>query len=227
MKRVLRSLAAPAAVIGVLSAPGSAVAGLIQVGEAVEDKGSVTTVIGHNEFRSHMLVILHAPDWGDRAGTYFKRNREVFVIDRVITEHFYNVYPVFIDIPQPVDLLANITIPFFMATGPSKTDLRPLPADSSVASAELESGKVWHPAKMTSFFDVFTELPLTGPNGEQYQWDLSGFTQSQGNFYLAEVTMTAGQFSYVPEPSSAWLAVVGLAGLLGLRPRRHAMRNSR
>jgi hypothetical protein len=222
MKKLLHSLAAFTAFAGLVSIPGLSIAGLIQVGSAIEDKGTRTTVIGHNEFRSFMKVILHAPDWGDRAGTYTRKNREVFVIDAVITEHFFNVYPLVIDVPQPVDLSSDITIPFFMATGSSAADLGPLPAGGSVASAQLKDGYgVWHPATISSFFDVFTDLPSVGPNGEQYEWDLSGFTETQGNFYLAQVPMTADQFS-VPEPSALWLTLLGLAGLLYLRSRKSA-----
>lgn len=200
MKKMLYAVAVGLTFIAELS-----VAGIIQVDTAIEDKGTLITVIGHNEFTSLMTVTLPPSDWDDRARTYVLGNQEVFVIDAVIAEHFFNVYPLVIDIPQPVDLLASITIPFFMATGSSATDLGPLPTNGSVASAEMRDGYgIWHPAEINSFFDVFADLPLTGPNGEQYQWDLSGFTQTQGNFYLAEVTMTADQFS-VPEPSTLFL----------------------
>jgi hypothetical protein len=197
------------------SFPGLSVAGIIQVDTAVEDKGTVTTVIGHNEFTSSMTATLHAPDWGERAGTYSRGNREVFVIDTVITEHFFNIYPLVIDVPQPVDLMADVTIPFFMATGTSATDLHPLQVNGSVDSAEMRDGEgTWHEATMSSFFDIFVDLPLLGPNGEQYQWDLSGFTETQGNFYLAEVTMTTDQFSAsVPEPSTLLLLIPMVTGI--------------
>lgn len=135
------------------SLPELSVAGIIQVDTAVEDKGKLTTIIGHNEFNSSMTVTLHAPDWGGRAGTYTRGNREVFVIDAVITEHFFNVYPLVIDIPQPVNLSADITIPFLMVTGSSETDLGSLPTNGSVASAEMRDGYgAWHPAVISSFF---------------------------------------------------------------------------
>lgn len=135
MKKMLYAVAVVLTFIAELS-----VAGIIQVDTEIEDKGTLITVIGHNEFTSLMVVTLPAPDWGNRAGTYLLGNREVFVIDAVITEHFFNVYPLVIDIPQPVGLLASITIPFFMATGSSATDLGPLPTNGSVASAEMRDG---------------------------------------------------------------------------------------
>jgi len=193
-----------------------AYAGLIEV-IAVEDKGTVTTVVGHTEFLSHMKITLHAPDWGDRAGTYERKNREVFVIDSITTQHFWNIYPAFIHIPQPPILASNITIPFFMATGEDPANLGPLPDGGSLDSASMWDGYGGsHTGTIDSFFDVFFELPLTGPNGEQYQWDPMIENMPDGNYYLSQVTMTVDEFTArVPEPSALLIVGAGMMGLLG------------
>ncbi len=197
----------------------SSFGGLIEV-ISVEDKGEVITIIGHNEFKSSMTVTLHWPDWGELSGTYRRGNREVFVIDKIIEEHFFNVYPVAIEIPQPVDLQQLITIPFFMATGQNPLELGPLPDGAQVTSAEMQDGSgTWHPANIYSFFDVFVDLPIEGPHGETYTWDLDRFATTQGNFYLAEVTMSAGVFA-APEPSTLALILLGGLGWSALRRKR-------
>ena len=185
-------------ILGVLSST-LAYAGIIDA-IALEDKGSVTIVEGHWTPPSYMKIILHYPDWGDRSGTYVRRNKERFVIDRIYTAHFWNIYPVQIHIyPQPIILTNYVTIPFFMATGDTPGMLGPLPSGSFLESASMFDGYGnEHPAVIESFFDVFTDLPLTGPHGEQYMWDRSMFAETQGNFYLAQVTMTADEFSFAP-----------------------------
>jgi len=191
--------------------------------ESYEYKGQVTTIIGHNEFTSHMKVTLVWPDWGARSGTYERENNEVFVIDEVITTHFWNVYPDVIHVTQPPDMEGKITIPFFMGTGTGFDEaISSLYVNSSIDSASMQDGYGnWHSAGITSFFDVFTELSLTGPNGEEYIWDLSKIGQNQGTWYLAEVTMTIDEFS---SPDPATISLLGL-GILFLRKRFSAYRS--
>jgi PEP-CTERM motif len=195
-------------------------AGLIDV-DAYEYKGQVTTVIGHNQFTSHMKVTLPESDWGNLAGTFEKGNREVFVIDEVITTHFWNIYPDVIHVPQPPELQDNITIPFVMGKGSGTgtgfdETISSMPAGASMDSVFMEDryGNE-HEGTFSSFFDIFTDLPLIGPNGEEYTWDLSRIGENQGTWYLSEVTMTLDEF--VPEPAT--LLLLGLGGLM-LRKRR-------
>ena len=108
----------------------------------------------------------------------------------------------------------------FVATGTDETHLGPLPDDSLLTGMEMQDGYGdWHNGSVDSFFDVFIDLPSTGPNGERYMWVLSGLTTTQGNFYLANVTITADQFSAIPEPSTLLLFGGGLAGLVRLRKK--------
>ena len=224
---LLQPLRLPAIAAGLVLASACALAGEIDV-IAVQDKGVVVTVIGHNEFLSRMSITLHAPDWGERAGTYTRLNREVFVIDAVVTTHLWNIFPAVIHVPQPPDMNSFVNVPFFMATGPDSGNLDPLPPNAQQTNTSMTDGHGQeHIGSFHSFFDVFTELPLTGPNGEQYLWDLDGFdvndaNDRHGNFYLSTVRMTVDQLTAVPEPGTWALLGVGLlagAGLAGRRAR--------
>ncbi len=210
--------------MAVSCAVSSVQAGLIEA-IAIEDKGVQVTVIGHNEFRSRMTITLHAPDWGDRAGTYTRLNRETFVIDQIITTHLWNIFPAVIHIPQPPNFGSFIDIPFFMATGDDIGNLDSLPTNAQMTNATMTDGYGnEHGGTIQSFFDVFTELPLFGLNGEQYQWDLSGFNMNDpndrnGNFYLTTVRMTVDQFT-VPEPGTIAMIGLGLIGMLSTKTSR-------
>lgn len=196
------------------------IAGLIDV-NAYEFKGEITVISGHTEFKSYMKGTLIGPEWGaDEGRTLERRNREVFVIDHIETEEFWNVYPDKIEVIQPPKPSDNITIPFFMGctgTGFDET-ISSLPPGSTVESAEMEDGYGnWHPGIADSFFDVFFELtlPTTGPNGETYMWDYSKLSTELVSFRLYYVTMTIDEFT-VPEPASL---VLFAAGCLFLRKR--------
>lgn len=202
-----------------LLAAGVARAGLITF-TVVEDKGTVTLIEGHIEFGSYMRATLPFPEWGDRAGTYVRFNKEKFVIDSITNIHFWNIYPAMIHITQPIILANEITIPFFMATGTNRYNLNPLPTGGLIESAQLQDGYgLWHDAVITPLINL-NDLPAFGAHGETYDWDLSNecyFDLLKGNFYLAQVTMTADAFS-APEPCT-WL-FLGLGTIIILRAKR-------
>ena len=151
------------------------------------------------------------------------KNKEFIVSTVYVPAPVYNIMPVEIE-TFAVNLDDLVTIPFFMATGTPVSEggagLVGLPAGSTL-TAQMEDGfGIWHDAQIDSFFDVFTELPSSGPNGETYTWNLSQFNPTpvlDDEYILCEVTMTVGEFTGVPIPGAVWLLGSGLVGLVGIR----------
>jgi hypothetical protein len=77
----------------------------------------------------------------------------------------------------------------------------------------------------TSLLDQYTtssiveySFTVTGTGSDTLAFE--GYNNSEGLYYLSDISVTAGTATPVPEPSNLWLLGSGLAGLTGMLRRR-------
>lgn len=177
-----------------------------------EFKGEKTLQIGHNEFKSTIHGYLPG-EWGERTGEIKRKNKETFVVDYEITAPIWNIYPVSIEwlLSPPLD--SNITVPFFPGAGIGfDEEIAPLPIGMELESAYMEDAYALMWAVDIAPISSLEDLPILGPNGEIYTWDLSQIPLPEaGPWFLCEVTMPLEGF-IMPEPAA--LTLFTIAALL-------------
>jgi hypothetical protein len=186
-----------------------------------EFKGEKPLQIGHNEFKSTLNGYLPG-EWGERTGEIKRKNKETFVVDYEITALIFNIYPVAIDWLLSPPSESNITVPFFPGTGNGFDEtISTLPTGMELVSASMEDpyGLIYVGGILP--LSSIEDLPILGPNGEIYTWDLSRITPPEGPWFLVEVTMPLDNFTAIgpPEPATFTLLAIGTL-LLRRNPRR-------
>lgn len=195
-----------------LFCPGLILADIINI-VPYEFKGEKTLQIGHNEFKSTLQGYLPG-EWGERTGEIKRKNNETFVVDYEITAPIWNIYPVSIEWLLSPPPESNITVPFFPGTSAGTgfdEEISALPTGMELISATMEDPyELIYVGGVTSISSL-QDLPIVGPNGETYTWDLSRIPTPEGPWFLVEVTMPLDNFTAIgpPEPATFFLLAIG------------------
>ncbi|GGA01956.1 hypothetical protein [Okeania sp. KiyG1] len=158
-------------------------------------------------------------------------NLETIEVTETKTFGVVNVYPGKIDIIELPSIKDLIGIPWLMSsstldeisgnTFPDNFSLISMPEGTSLKEASifgLRSGTEYS-ASITEINDLST-LPTSFLNTE-VTWDLSKFSETTGNFYLAQVEMPLEEFCSVPEPSFIFgILNIGIFGLFSKFKRK-------
>jgi len=126
---------------------------------------------------------------------------------------YYNVYPMFFGIVQPVVPGQKIDL-FSILAGDTGTGIGSLPSGTILESANVigvNTGNAYN-SEVTLINDL-NNLPNSSSNNTNIAWDLSGFSTITGNFYLAKTTIPLEDICPIPEPTST-LSLLAL-GTLG------------
>ena len=217
----MNKLLAPIVAATMLSAIGSfdsVQAGIIQVGEQYEYKGTfIITEPATLLIPSELQII--CPICGVLATIPNLEEVDVDVVVGAID--FYNVYPLFIDVPQPIGKLASVDF-FSILAADLGTGIGSLPDRVTLASASMTGvGTGTRYESEITFIDDLAALPTSSSNNLNIQWDLSVFSETTGNFFLAKTTVPFFDVCCVPEPSAILsLLAIGTLGATSTLKRK-------
>lgn len=160
----------------------------------LEDKGVSLPSMGLNIFPSEVQVSHGMFGWTITVTLW---NAEVVNVSSVgPAVRVFNVYPDAAHVPQVPSFDPNNPIDFFffMAVDSDTTQtspvsgLGPLPGGWTVEQATMTgTSGTGLSAEITPISDL-ANLPTSSPNLTAIEWDLSAFSQTTGNFFLAKVT---------------------------------------
>jgi hypothetical protein len=217
MKTALQVVRATTA-MAALTLAGAVQAGTIQQ-VVVEDKGIVIAITPITVTVPSLDFIIDAPE-PIPIPVIVPNEETVFLLESV---HLFNVYPFEIEVPQQPDgsVLCSQMIDFFdvFAAG-DVNGLCPLP-DGTVLLASVFFGPTSgrsYAATVTPISDL-ANLPTSSANDLMITWDLSSFSDTTGNFYLAQVSIPVNDLAGCPEPSALALLGFGALGFLGYARR--------
>src|SRR5262245_46621609 len=130
----------------------------------------------------------------------------------------FNIYPDFVDVPQPLESTQLVDFPWFMAADIGQ-GIGPLPVGSVALAAALigPSTGTRFPATITPVSDLAT-LPSSSANDLLVQWNLAALSGTTGNFFLMQASMPVTEF--VPESDSMMLLGAGLPMVVAFLRRR-------
>ena len=134
----------------------------------------------------------------------------------------YNIYTKFLEFPDPPVFLNPYFIHFFwfMAAN-TGLGIGPLPVGTLLTAGSLFGGRTGteFTATITAINDL-ADLPIQSPGGLEIGWDLSGLSQTTGNFFLAHAILPSDEVFQTAEPGSLVLFAIAGAWLLGFIRRR-------
>lgn len=166
--------------------------------------------------------------------TFIVNDPPFFIFTKVILP---NSEIVFLPVGPPVRLfnlrpalsIANVqplglTDHFWVILADAGAGIGGLPAGAALQQASLFGNATGTEfvASITPINDL-ANLPTSSANNASMTWDLSGISQTTGNFFLAEATLPASEFT--PEPSTFILFAVSILGVIGIgyRQRKKAV----
>ena len=191
-------------------------AGVI-IGDVIEEKISFALVPGTLEVPSVRNIICIDICVPGRGVNHPIQNRETITLGepgfQPGFQKYYNVYPVVINIPQPVVPRQQVDL-FSILAGNTASGIGSVPSGATLESAYVigvNTGNRYQ-SEITLINDL-NNLPTSSSNNINIQWDLSSFSATTGNFYLAKTTIPVEDVCCVPEPST-YLGIFAL-GTLG------------